>query len=764
MSKVRRNKITVEQERYALGIGLAAGVVAALSGAAPTGATWIDAGLIVAFTVLVTWSAASAPWWALLVGAGLTMAGAAEGPLIVLAVAMGAAGAAGWIGSERANQPLVRAGIGAAIVNVAVRLDWNPFFLASAIVALIATGIVVVMGVRRRRKHIRKRIYWGGAVLAVLAVLAIAGTAVAAIQARETARDGYLGMLDGLEFVQDGNVSEASETLRTAAENLDAAGNDLGGILTQPARLVPGIAQNRNAGADILARAADAAASAADTLAVVDLDQLTVSGGVIDVLAFEALEAPLADLSSTINELDVALNDAQSPWLVSPFATRLDDAIRRAGQASHQTNATAAAARIAPDMLGADGPRRYFLAFVNAAEARGMNGLMGNWSEVTIDNGRISVTANGRTADLQEDSLRTLVLDASDEYLDRYDEYGARTEIGVARKFWSNVTFPSDMPSVGNAIQQMYEHVTDRPIDGVFVIDPAGIASLLEITGPVVLDDIDQRIDASNAEQFLTLDQYEFAENEREDLLTAVTDATIDNVLNEQLPPPQRMAPILAPSVLNGHISGWAADPVEQALFALVGMDAALPVVSEPGMDAIAVSNNNASGNKIESFLERTIEYRPVVDESTGEASATLRIEFTNTAPQTGFEDYVIGNIIDEPQGTNRMIVDVYTRMNVDTLRLDGQPVNALIQPELGYWVATIQFDVASGDTAVIEMGVSGELGAGAYQLVYRPQALPNVDQLSFEAETIRGDTIFTFDGELERRSVLNTLGINAWR
>jgi hypothetical protein len=764
MTKVRRNRITREEDRYILGIGLASGVVAALSSASPTGATWIDAAVTLLFAFLVTWSAASAPWWALLVGAGFAMAGAAEGPLIVLAVAMGAAGAAGWIGSERANQPLVRAGIGAAIVNVAVRLEWNPFFLASAIVALIATGIVVVMGVRRRRKYVRKRIYWGGAVLGVLAVLAVGGTGFAAIQASDTARDGYLGMLDGLEFVQDGNVSDASETLRIAAENLDAAGNDLGGIFTQPARLVPGIAQNRNAGADILQRAADAAASAADTLAVVNLDQLTVSGGVIDVFAFEALEAPLADLSSTINELDAALNDARSPWLVSPFATRLDDAIRRAGQASDQTTATAAAARIAPDMLGANGPRRYFLAFVNTAEARGMNGLMGNWSEVTVDNGRISVTANGRTADLQDDSLLGLGLDASDEYLARYGAYGASVAGGVIPKFWSNVTIPPDMPSVGNSIEQMYEHVTDRDIDGVFVIDPAGIASLLQITGPVVLEEIDRRVDASNAQEFLTLGQYEFAENEREDLLTEVTDATIDNVLNGELPPPQRMAPILAPSVLNGHISGWASNPDEQELFELVGMDAAMPVVTTPGVDAIAVSNNNSSGNKIESFLQRTISYRPVMNESTGEASATLRVELTNNAPQSGFEDYVIGNIIDEPIGTNRMIVDIYTRMGVQAVRLNDQPVATILQPELGYWVTTVQLDVASGDTAVIEMELEGDLGAAPYQLVYRPQALPNLDQLSFEAETTRGDTIFTFDGELERRSVINTLGIDAWR
>jgi hypothetical protein len=60
------------------------------------------------------------------------------------------------------------------------------------------------------------------------------------------------------------------------------------------------------------------------------------------------------------------------------------------------------------------------------------------------------------------------------------------------------------MPSVGSVMAQMYEAVTDRALDGVFVIDPAGVAGLLDITGPVELPDIGQRIDSGNAQQFLT--------------------------------------------------------------------------------------------------------------------------------------------------------------------------------------------------------------------------------------------------------------------
>ena len=764
MSKTRRNRITRDDARFALVIGAVAGIIAAVAQPSPTGTAWIDAVLTVAFTMFVAWSAASAPWWALIAGSGVALAASAGGPMVVAAVALAALGAATWISFERASEPLVRAAIGAAVVNVAVRIEWNPFFLASALLAALAIGLITVSGILRRRGYVRKRVYWGAAAVATLSVLAVGALAFTAAQAQQTARDGYRGMLDGLEFMQDGKVAEASEALSNAAEDLDAASSDIGGPLGRPAQFVPGVAQNRNAGVDVLNRAAAAAASAADTLAIVDLDRLTVSGGFIDVFAFEALAAPLADLETTITELDEALNDARSPWLAAPFASRLDDAALRADQASHQTRATAAAARVAPDMLGADGPRRYFIAFVNNAEARGTNGLMGSWSEVTIDNGRLEVTANGRTADLQDESLQTLQLDATEEYLDRYGQYGASVNGGVAVKYWSNVTMTPDMPSVGNAMSQMYEQVTGRAVDGVFVIDPTGLASLLDITGAVTLDDIDQRIDASNAEEFLSRGQYEFAENEREDLLTAVTEATISNVLNETLPAPQQMAPILAPAVLNGHISGWAIEPDEQELFELVGMDASLPVVETSGTDAIAVSNNNASGNKIDSFLERTVGYSAIVNEDSGKTTATLSIEFANTAPSSGFNDYVIGNLLDEPTGTNRMLVDVYTRLAVDEVRFNGDVITPVLKPEFGYTVTSLLFDVPSGGTAELELSLSGILGPGDYQLFYRPQPLPNPDQVTLEATTTGGNTIFRYEGQLERRTVVNASGVSAYR
>lgn len=764
MSITRRNTITHADAIVITVMAAISAVLAVFSGASPTGTALSDALLVGVLAGAITWLGASAPWWALMAGSGVALIGALPGSVIWIILAAAAFAGSAWIGWTRANQPIARSVIAATVAQVSLRLEWNQFFLASAIIGGAAMGLIGIAGYARRRKYVRKRIIWGAVGVGAFVAIAIAGVGFAAAQARTTARDGYVGLLDGLEYLQDGEIDEASRALQQAAQDLGDAANTLNSPITQLARFVPGAAQNLNTGVEVLADASAASEAAATTLQFVDLDQLTVSNGVVDTGALAALGAPLQDLEATVSDLSTTLNQAESPWLVAPLQSRLDDGIRRADQAAHQAKATAAFAHVGPELLGAEEPRTYLVAFVNNAEARGLGGLMGNWSEVTIDHGRIEITANGRTADLQTESLSRLQLEATNEYLERYGPQGAQVQNGVAQKYWSNVTISPDMPSAGNAMSQMYEAATGRPVDGVFIIDPSGIAALMEVTGSVEVEEIDRRLNSGNVEEFLALGQYVFAESEREDLLTAVTDATIRNVLKSDLPPPQQMAPSLAPAALNGHISGWVVNPDEQELLELVGMDATLPFITTAATDAIAVSSNNSSGNKIESFLERTIEYRPVVNQRTGDVEATMTVSLSNTAPKSGYPDYVIGNIIDEPVGTNRMLLDVYTRLDVQTAHLDGEELPANTVNELGYNVFTTQFMIPPGETAVLVLGLAGNTFPGAYELVYRPQPLPHPDALIINATTNGGETIFDFEGTLERRSVLSADGIRAWR
>jgi hypothetical protein len=768
MAGKRRNQITRGDTVVVAVVAVVAGVAAAFSGNEPTGDPLAGALLTAGLAAFVTWAAAGAPWWALLGGAGITFSAGLWGPALPLLLSLGAIGLAAWIGSRRQNQPVARAVAGALVVQSSLRLDDSPFFLATALVAAAAIGLVAIAGVVRRRKYIRRRVYIGAGIVGALAVVASGLFGIAAAQARAPLTAGYQGLRDGLEFVEQGDTERASAVLYQAAADLDIAGDRLGGPLAAGAGFVPGIAQNRSAATELIDGAVEGAEAAARALRSVDLDRLQIVNGRIDVEALEELAVPLADLSLAVSELTSTIRESASdPWLVSPLQSRLTDALTDAVRVERQAVATAETARLGPALLGADGPRRYLLAFVNPAETRGQTGLMGNWNELTIDRGQLSITASGRTAQLQR-ALRergSAALVDLDEFVANYGYLGAGAAVGepVEPRFWANVTASPHGPDVGAAMAQMYGWATGAEPDGVFVIDPAAIAGLVRLTGPITIEGLDEPLTADNVEQFLVRGQYEFEEADRELVLEEVTRATVERVLTTSLPGPRELIEALAPPAMGGSLTGWATRAEEQALFRLVGFDGSIP--SSPGRDGLAIGAVNTAGNKIDSFLEREIVYRPSYDPATGRVDATLEITLTNTAPTSGFPDYVIGSLADGlPRGFNRGSLSIHTPLEVESVTLDGTPLLNADRTEGGWNVVNAIYGIPSGGSSVIRVEMAGVIAVGDYRFHYKPYPLPIDDHVVVEGRV--GDTEFRADSNVtsfDRRTVVRPSGVSAY-
>lgn len=143
------------------------------------------------------------------------------------------------------------------------------------------------------------------------------------------------------------------------------------------------------------------------------------------------------------------------------------------------------AVRNAPTMLGADGPRVYFLTFTTPSEAHGLGGYMGNWAEVTITDGRLEVTAFGRTIDLYGEHQEKTIPHMSDEYAERYGDFLLNDVDNriAGLEVWANVTVSPDFPSVAATIADLYPQSGGTQVDGVFVLDIYAVAKLMEITG-----------------------------------------------------------------------------------------------------------------------------------------------------------------------------------------------------------------------------------------------------------------------------------------
>ena len=385
-------------ERPVVAVAVAAGIVASLSGASPTGTTAIDAVLTFAAVALVVWGAASAPWWALAVAATAAMAMAGD----VWLLAIGAVAFAGalWIGLQRRDLAIARAVVAAVAFNVLIRADVNPAVGVSALVGIACGLLVLIFGVRRRGRRAIRWVSIAGIAIGGVAVVATAGAAFSVASATGDLRAGNVSGRDAVSLLSDGDYRGAADSFALAAQQFGSASSSLDAPWARPAMLIPVVAQNHAAAADLAEAAADASSAIADASAVIDVDQLTLRNGRFDVDAIALLAGPFAEVDDSIGSLSDTIEAVDSPWLASPLQTRLDDLdADLADYRPRLDNVVQAVAQV-PALLGADGPRRYFVAFTTPAETRGLGGFMGNWTELTIDEGRVSVSASGRTRDL----------------------------------------------------------------------------------------------------------------------------------------------------------------------------------------------------------------------------------------------------------------------------------------------------------------------------------------------------------------------------
>ncbi|MGH9138746.1 MAG: DUF4012 domain-containing protein, partial [Acidimicrobiales bacterium] len=576
------------------------------------------------------------------------------------------------IGWRQRNQPQLRATSAALTCLVAAHAELDGSFGVSAAVA-IGTGLLLLTaGLRRRPQRIRRvavRTIVGVAGFAAIATVAFLAEAAAA---KSLLVDGKHEAELAVAAVERGAYSEAAGHFGRASELLGSAEGHLNRPWARLGSLVPVVAQHHHAATELSGEAARAAATAAAAAALVDPETMRVEGGVIDLAAVAALTEPIDDLDAALRQMADSTHDVDSRWLLpvvrdelSELAVELDENVVRVGLASDAVD-------LAPAMLGADAPRVYLVLFTTPAEARGFGGFIGNYAELTIDGGQIEMTEFGRVSDLERlGQAIGIRLEGPAEFLRRYGTFGYNTDgnglVGSAP--WRNLTMSPDFPTVATVAADMYEQLSGRALDGVITVDPFVLSALLGYTGPIELSTVDFTLDASNAANYILVDQYRVAGDhfDRIDALDEAARLTVEQLLSGAMPAPTTLADDLGPLAASGRLAVWTNVGAEQDLLRRTGLLGEIPDLD--GANGWAVTVTNAGGSKIDSFLTRDFQYRAATGDD-GTTSATLDVTLGNTAPATGLPDYVIGNVIGMPTGTSRLYVSFYSALPLEAAEL----------------------------------------------------------------------------------------------
>ena len=709
-------------------VGGLAAVVGATAGCQPSG-TALDPLLVGLVAAGATVALVRSVWWALVPSLLLgVVALPLAGSLVCLAALCTCAAGLRW-----PRLAAARAVVALVAVAAVLHLPSPGPFGTSALLALVTLGPGVVLGARRwagphllrRLRSTRRRrqvlLVLGGVALAYLGLLVWTGWDL----------DRGAGEVSGaVERATRGDSTGAAADLGSARDRFARTHVLLDGWWSRPLRAVPIVSQHVRAIDAVAVEGTDLADAAVATLEIADVEDLRSHDGRFDVARMSDLPGPLAETADSIRASRAALGDVGRDWLSPPLTDRLTSLDGDLAGAADDADEAGAALRVIPGLLGADGPRHYFIAFVTPAELRGSGGFVGSFAEVTTDDGEVELVRSGSITEaesvLQEAGVK---LRGPEDYVTRYARYRPA-------RLLRDVTVSPHFPYVGAVVRNTYAQ-TGRQLDGVISIDPVAVAALLQLTGPIEVEGLDRPVGPDDAARFLLEDSYaELPDSAAQNrVLADLVEETFDRLTTQELPGPRRIAEALGPPTRDGRIRMWSPRRAEQRFFGRLGATGAFPR-PRAGHDFLALSSQNAGNNKLDVYQSRRVAYDVELDASGG-LRATVDVTITNDVPlDRDLPDFVTGNRQGDPRGTNATRLSVHTPHRLLRARVDGEDVGLDPGEEAGYRAYTFLVRVPPGEEVTLTLDLEGELAASdGYTLDLAPQPTVDGDRLRVEVE-----------------------------
>jgi hypothetical protein len=695
--------------RVVLAIAIVCGLACLAAPVEPTGLLLTDLVARFAIGLVVTLAAARArrSTWIVLAGGAAVLSHSGVWFVVALA-SLALAVTAAFLPRRR----LLGAVVALLAVPSLLRAEEFGFTGASALCVWAVMVPVLVSGYRVASGRTRERILRTAGIVGAVWLFGIIVFALVSWIAWHDLSSGSTSAEAGLRDLRSGHGSAASVELASASGSLGSAHTILGGWWTLPAHLVPLVSQQLLGLSVASSQGEHVAASGAQVAAHADYHDLRFDDGQIDLDTLRALDRPLANVNAVLLDARHRIDHVRSPWLAGPVRTALDRFSAQIDQTIPQAQVAQQAVAVAPDMLGGSGTRHYFVMFTTEAESRGLDGLLGNWAVITASDGRLSLSAHGRSDDLSRTpGANQRVVQSPPEYVERY----ARFDVG---QYFQDVTLSPDLPDVAQVVRQLYSgptpHMGGPKIDGVLMVDPYALAALLSLTGPVNLPQAGVQLTTANAAHELLVDQYtEFGSNStRLDFLDEASTETFDALTSSASLGPDTLAQDLGPAVRGRHLMFTAFRSDEQALFARLGATGAFPR-AQADRDFFALVGQNKANNKTDIWMQRTVDYQVRYNPSTGHEDATAVITLKNGAPTSGYPEGVIGNNGQGlPSGTNESFLSFYSPLQLDDATVGGGETGFESQIEFGYHVYSAYIKVLSGETVTVTLHLSGALAS----------------------------------------------------
>ncbi len=568
---------------------------------------------------------------------------------------------------------------------------------------------------------VRSRGFIIASTVVVLVVLGLGcWVAVGAIQAKSNLERAQGSAQKAKDSLLEADTKSAAASAQDAADSAQAARDATHSLAWNIVAGIPWLGSPFKTGQQITdvvsGLASNVLRPAADVGVTISPDRLYKDGRV-DVELLRSQEVQLSALAEQSTRLNAEAGEIQDPHYFSTIGRARTQLQGQIADLTSILENTALAARLVPPMMGADGPRTYFMGFQTNAEARGTGGLLGGFGILRFDNGQPIVDALGSNIDLAD---AIAPVDLGLEYDQQYGFANAFTD-------FRNSNMSPHFPYAAQIWRTMWEQQTGTKVDGVIAIDPVALSYILGAVGPITMSD-GEVVSKENVVELTESTAYaRFPTDQlaRKRYLQNIANSVVTKITG-RVKSPKQLLDAFGKAVKERRIAIWSSVPAEQSILEGTPLAHVLPDDAAP---FAAVVINNLGGNKLDFYLKPRIEY--AADACKGDTRAsTVTVNLTNAVPDKPLPDYVAGVAglspevpIRLPPGTNVTSVRLFATKgaHLSAAILNGERVPAILSTERGHPVFEVQVIIPPGQSADISFQLSEPTAAGAPRVPMQP-------------------------------------------
>ena len=546
---------------------------------------------------------------------------------------------------------------------------------------------------------------------------------VRAFEAKSDLEQARNSALQAKEALLQGNTEDAVQRADNARFHAQAARDATHSLPWNIAAVVPWLGSPFKTGQQIsdvvLGLAADVLQPSADVGVAIAPDQL-LERGRVDVELLREEEPKLSKISADAARLDADARAISDPRYLSLLRDARSQLQGQTSEIAKVLENSALAARLAPTMMGADGPRTYFMGFQTNAEARGTGGLLGGFGILRFDNGAGTVDTLGSDVELKGLSAP---VDLGPEFATQYQFTNPFTD-------FRNSNQSSHFPYAAQIWKSMWAQQTGMNVDGVIAIDPVALSYILGAVGSITMpdgevvtkDNIVELTESTAYIRFPAVTDQIARKNYLQDIARAVVKKITGPVES-----PRKLFDALGKAVSERRIAIWSSLPADQKLLEETPLAHVVPDDPAPYAEVVI---NNLGGNKLDYYLKTKTEY--AADGCDGDKRmSTVTITLMNTLQDgRSLPDYMsapnglppaIGNTV--PNGTMVSSVRLLatTGATLVSALADGKRVTVFPATERGHPIFELQVAIPPGQSGEVSFHLSEPTSPGAPRVPIQP-------------------------------------------